>query len=144
VGNKCKSGTRIKHLTRIRTPNVSYEEVTTRNVTYAEMPAVLFSVQFVCGTFLRYLIGWLLKFISTFSIVINIKTRVTKHYNSMFIPCIFRRSRNNQHYAQIAPLLYSICRLLHVWKVVCHHQGASGSVWVTSKYRSMWRFVQNI
>jgi hypothetical protein len=29
---------------------------------------------------------------------------------------------------RFAPLLYSICWLLHVSAVVCHHQGASGSV----------------
>jgi hypothetical protein len=36
-----------------------------------------------------------------------------------------RRSRNDQQYALIVPLLYSIYWLLHVSAVACHHQGAS-------------------
>jgi hypothetical protein len=36
---------------------------------------------------------------------------------------------NNMHC--FVPLLYSIYLLLHVSAVVCHHQGALGSVWVT-------------
>jgi hypothetical protein len=43
---------------------------------------------------------------------------------------------NTMH--RFAPLFYSIYRLLHVSAVVCYHQGASGSVWVTWKYRSIW------
>jgi hypothetical protein len=42
---------------------------------------------------------------------------------------------------RFAPLLYSIYRLLHVSVVVYHHQGASGSVWVTWKYRSIWWYI---
>jgi hypothetical protein len=38
---------------------------------------------------------------------------------------------NTMH--RFAPLLYSTCWLLHVSAVVCHRQGASGSVWVTWK-----------
>jgi hypothetical protein len=38
---------------------------------------------------------------------------------------------------RFAPLLYSICWLLHVFAVVCHLQRASGSVSVTWKYRSI-------
>jgi hypothetical protein len=34
-------------------------------------------------------------------------------------------SRNDQKYALIVPLLYSIYWLLHVSAVACHHQGAS-------------------
>jgi hypothetical protein len=34
-------------------------------------------------------------------------------------------SRNDQQYALIVPLLYSIYWLLHVSAVACHHQGAS-------------------
>jgi hypothetical protein len=34
-------------------------------------------------------------------------------------------SRNDQQYALIVPLLYSIYWLLHVLAVACHHQGAS-------------------
>jgi hypothetical protein len=45
---------------------------------------------------------------------------------------------NNVH--RFAPLLYSIYWLLHVLAVVCH-QGASGSVWVTWKYRSVWWYI---
>jgi hypothetical protein len=33
-------------------------------------------------------------------------------------------SRNDQQYALIVPLLYSIHWLLHVSAVACHHQGA--------------------
>jgi hypothetical protein len=46
---------------------------------------------------------------------------------------------NNMHI--VAPLLYSICWLLHVSAVVCHLQGAPGSVWVTWKYRSIWWYI---
>jgi hypothetical protein len=46
-------------------------------------------------------------------------------YSLMFVPCIIRHSRNNQHYALTVPLLYSIYWLLHVSAVACHHQGAS-------------------
>jgi hypothetical protein len=42
----------------------------------------------------------------------------------MFVPFIIRRSRNNQHYALILPLLYSVYWLLYVSAVVCHHQSA--------------------
>jgi hypothetical protein len=35
------------------------------------------------------------------------------------------RSRNNQQYALIVPLVYSIHWLLHVLAVACHHQRAS-------------------
>jgi hypothetical protein len=34
-------------------------------------------------------------------------------------------SRNDQHYALILPLLYSMYWLLHVSAVAYHHQGAS-------------------
>jgi hypothetical protein len=36
-----------------------------------------------------------------------------------------RRSRNDQQYALILPLLYFIYWLLHVSTIACHHQGAS-------------------
>jgi hypothetical protein len=60
----------------------------------------------------------------------SLMTLVTKHKNTdvrilMFVPCIFRRSINDQQYALIVPLLYSIYWLLHVSAVACHHQGAS-------------------
>jgi hypothetical protein len=45
-------------------------------------------------------------------------------YSLTFTLCIVRRSRNNQQYALIVPLLYSIYRLLHVSAVACHHQAA--------------------
>jgi hypothetical protein len=45
-----------------------------------------------------------------------------------FVPCIIRRSRNNHHNAQICTNVYAIFWLLHVSAVVCHLQGASGSV----------------
>jgi hypothetical protein len=35
---------------------------------------------------------------------------------------------------KFAPLLYPICRLLHVSAVVCHHQGAS---WIRLELREM-------
>jgi hypothetical protein len=49
----------------------------------------------------------------------------------MFVPCIIRRSRNNQNMHWSVTLLYSICWLLHISAVVCHHQETSGCVWDT-------------
>jgi hypothetical protein len=49
----------------------------------------------------------------------------------MFIPCIIRRTRRNQQYALIVPLLYSTCWLLHVSAVACHPQGA---YWILLSY----------
>jgi hypothetical protein len=46
---------------------------------------------------------------------------------------------NTMH--SFAPLLYCIYWLQHVSVVVCHHQGASGSVWVTWKHRSIWWYI---
>jgi hypothetical protein len=45
------------------------------------------------------------------------------------LKCI--KKTNTMH--RFVPLLYFICWLLHVSAVVCHLQGASGSVWVTWK-----------
>jgi hypothetical protein len=59
----------------------------------------------------------------------------------MFIPCIIRCSRNNQHYAPIVPFLYSIYWLLHVSAVVCHHQGASWIHLSYLKYRLNRRYI---
>jgi uncharacterized membrane protein YbjE (DUF340 family) len=43
----------------------------------------------------------------------------------MFIPCIIRRSRNNQQYALICTTALFYTLPLHVSAVACHHQGAS-------------------
>jgi hypothetical protein len=73
-------------------------------------------------------------------------------HSLMFVPCIIRCSRNNQHYALIVPLLYSIYWLLHVSAVACHHQGASWIHLSYSKYKLnrwyiicvvTWRACQN-
>jgi hypothetical protein len=49
----------------------------------------------------------------------------------MFVPCIIKCSRNNQHYALICTTPLFIYWLLHVSAVVCHHQGAS---WICPSY----------
>jgi hypothetical protein len=46
---------------------------------------------------------------------------------------------NTMH--KFAPMLCSLSWLLHVSALVCHLQGASGSAWVTWKYRSIWWFI---
>jgi hypothetical protein len=59
----------------------------------------------------------------------------------MFIPCIVRRIRRDQHYALIVPLLYSTYWLLHVSAVVCHHQGASYVLLSYLKCKSNWWYI---
>jgi hypothetical protein len=51
--------------------------------------------------------------------------RKDNFYSLMFVSCIIRHSRNDQHYALVVPLLYSIYWLLYISVVACHHQGAS-------------------
>jgi hypothetical protein len=51
---------------------------------------------------------------------------------------VVEMTNNMQKFSQ---LFYSMYRLLHVSAVVCHHQGASGSVWVTWKYISIWWYI---
>jgi hypothetical protein len=50
-------------------------------------------------------------------------------FSLMFVPCIIRRSRNNQHYALFVPLLYSIYWPLHVSAVA--NSELLRSFWVT-------------
>jgi hypothetical protein len=66
-----------------------------------------------------HLVGWSVR--TSRMLIYGTITTVT----ILFVPFIIRRRRNNQHYALIVPLLYSIYRLLHVSAVACHHQGAS-------------------
>jgi hypothetical protein len=66
----------------------------------------------------------------------------TPHNCLMFVPCIIRHSKNNQHMHWIVPLLYSMYRLPYVSAVVCHHQEAS---WIHPSYlkcrSNMWYII---
>jgi hypothetical protein len=60
------------------------------------------------------------KYTTTYELYIYINRHIL-----MCVPCMIRRSRNDQQYALILLLLYCIYWLLHLSAVACHHQGAS-------------------
>jgi hypothetical protein len=77
----------------------------------------------LCSGVIKYL-----KQYSTCMELMNSRTNTTEASTDiglMFTPCIIRRIRNDQLYALICNILYSIYWLLHVSAVDCHHQGAS-------------------
>jgi hypothetical protein len=115
----------------------------------------LFKVWIMFGSWLLYVcLDHKFKFIHTLHYMINVRWLFIwfNFYFCVFLNedtlevknflcnnLIFVEITNTMH--KFAPLLYSICWLLHVLAVVCHLQGASGSVWVTWKYRSILWFI---